>query len=109
MAKQLTFQYKGKDYTLEFTRRTVRQMEDAGFIASEVGEKPMQILRLFSGAFLAHHRSVKTDVIEEIYGALPNKEDLITALIDMYNEPIEALMDEPTEESGNVEWTVSWK
>jgi len=109
MAKQLTFTYKGKDYTLEFTRRTVRQMEDAGFIASDVAEKPMQILRLFSGAFLAHHRSVKTDVIEEIYASLPNKDALISALIDMYNEPIEALMDEPTEESGNVEWTANWK
>lgn len=109
MAKQLTFAFKGKNYTLEFTRRTVRQMEDAGFIASDVAEKPMQILRLFSGAFLAHHRSVKSDVIEEIYAALPNKDALITALIDMYNEPIEALMDEPDEESGNVEWTTSWK
>ncbi len=109
MAKQLTFTFKGKEYTLEYTRRTVRQMEDSGFIASEVGDKPMQILRLFSGAFLAHHRSVKADVIEEIYKAMPHKEDLITALIDMYNEPIEALMDEPDEESGNVEWTASWK
>ena len=66
MAKQLTFTFKGKEYTLEYTRRTVRQMEDSGFIASEVGDKPMQILRLFSG-------------------------------------------DEPDEESGNVEWTASWK
>lgn len=109
MAKTLTFTFKGKEYILEYTRRTVRQMEDSGFIASEVGEKPMQILRLFSGAFLAHHRSVKMDVIEDIYAALPNKEDLISALIDMYNEPIEALMDEPDDESGNVEWTASWK
>lgn len=108
MAKQLNFTYKGKDYTLEFTRRTVRQMEDNGFIASEVGDKPMQILRLFAGAFLAHHRSVKMDVIEEIYASMPKKEELIEKLIDMYNEPIQALLDEPAESEGNVEWTVSW-
>ena len=33
MAKQLIFTYDGKDYTLEFTRRTVAEMEKKGFIA----------------------------------------------------------------------------
>ena len=109
MAKQLTFSYKGKDYTLEYTRRTVRQMEDSGFIAGDVGDKPMQILRLFSGAFLAHHRSVKPDVIEDIYEHLPHKEQLIEKLVEMYNEPIAALLEEPEEgDEGNVIWTASW-
>ena len=35
MAKQLTFSYNGKDYVLEFTRNTVRQMESGGFIADD--------------------------------------------------------------------------
>ena len=30
MAKQLNFEYKGKEYTLEFTRETVKQMEREG-------------------------------------------------------------------------------
>ena len=29
MAKQIVFTYEDKEYTLEFTRRTVKQMEDA--------------------------------------------------------------------------------
>ena len=36
MAKQLTFSYNGKDYVLEFTRNTVRQMESGGFIADDI-------------------------------------------------------------------------
>lgn len=107
MAKKISFNFKGKDYTLEFTRRTVRQMEDNGFIASDVGDKPMQILRLFAGSFLANHRSVKMDVIEDIYEHMPSKDKLIEQLIEMYNEPIEALLAEPAEDSGNVDWTVS--
>ena len=32
-AKQLKFTYNDKEYTLEFTRRTVAEMEKKGFIA----------------------------------------------------------------------------
>ena len=34
MAKQLNFTYKDKEYTLEFTRRTVSEMEKKGFVAA---------------------------------------------------------------------------
>ena len=40
---------------------------------------------------------------------MPDKEGLISKLIEMYNEPIEALMKEPEEESsGKINWTASW-
>ena len=57
MAKQLTFTYNGKDYVLEYTRNTVRQMENNGFVTNDIDIKPMTVLpALFAGAFLAHHR-----------------------------------------------------
>ena len=109
MAKQLTFTYDGKDYTLEFTRRTVAEMEKKGFIASDITDKPMTTLpALFAGAFLAHHRFVKEDIINDIYSKLTKKEDLIGKLAEMYNEPIMALVEEPEESEGNVSWTASW-
>lgn len=109
MAKQLNFTYDGKDYTLEFTRRTVAEMEKKGFIASDITEKPMTTLpALFAGAFLAHHRFVKEDVINDIYSKLTKKEDLIGKLAEMYNEPILALVEEPEEDKGNVNWTATW-
>lgn len=109
MSKQLTFDYKGTKYTLEYTRRTVELMEKAGFVAEELKIKPMLLLpQLFAGAFLAHHRFVKADVIEEIYAKLTNKSELIGKLAEMYNEPIEALIEEPAESSENLTWTQSW-
>ena len=109
MAKQLTFTYEGKDYTLEFTRRTVAEMEKKGFIASDITDKPMTTLpALFAGAFLAHHRFVKEDIINDIYSKLIKKEDLIGKLAEMYNEPILALVEEPEKAEGNLDWTATW-
>ena len=109
MANQLHFTYDGKDYTLEFTRRTVAEMEKKGFIASDITEKPMTTLpALFAGAFLAHHRFVKSDIIDNIYSKLTKKEDLIGKLAEMYNEPILTLVEEPEEAEGNLDWTATW-
>jgi hypothetical protein len=109
MSKQLNFNYNGTDYTLEFTRRTVEQMERAGFIADDVQTKPMSTLpTLFAGAFKAHHKYVKREVIDEIFSKMTNKQDLIGKLAEMYNEPLMALIDEPEESAENLTWTQSW-
>lgn len=109
MAKQLIFTFEDKEYTLEYTRRTVAEMEKKGFIASDITDKPMTTLpALFAGAFLAHHRFVKEDVIDNIYSKLTKKEDLIGKLAEMYNEPILTLVEEPEEAEGNLDWTATW-
>lgn len=109
MAKQIIFTYDGKDYTLEYTRRTIKQMEDEGFVARNIDDKPMTLLpALFAGAFKAHHRIVKQDVIDEIYAHMPNKDKLIEKLAEMYNEPIISLMEEPEDTAKNVDWMASW-
>lgn len=106
MAKQIKFTYNDKDYTLEYTRNSVKQMESEGFVASDIETKPMTVLpALFAGAFLAHHRFTKRDVIDEIYAKMTDKEKLITMLGTMYGETIEWLMKEP--EEGNIDWTLS--
>ena len=84
-------------------------MEKKGFIASDITEKPMTTLpALFAGAFLAHHRFVKEDIINDIYSKLTKKEDLIGKLAEMYNEPILALVEEPEKAEGNLDWTATW-
>lgn len=109
MSKQLNFKYNGTEYTLEFTRRTVEQMEREGFVADDVKVKPMTTLpTLFAGAFKANHRFVKREVIDEIYSKMTNKGELISKLAEMYNEPLLALLDEPVESSENLTWTPSW-
>lgn len=110
MNKQLKFSYKDHDYCLEFTRRSVEQMERNGFLVTDITEKPMTTLpTLFRGAFLANHRFVKQDTIDEIYSHMTGKTELIGKLAEMYNEPIQTLVEDPEDGAeGNVSWTASW-
>lgn len=107
MAKQISFEYEGKQYTLEFTRKSIEMMERQGFNINDITEKPMTTLpALFAGAFIAHHRFVKREIIDEIYSKLTNKQELLQKLAEMYNEPLEALMEDPDNNEGNV---VNWE
>ncbi len=109
MAKQLRFTYQNREYVLEFTRKSVEIMEKKGFVASDIETKPVTILpALFAGAFLANHRFEKQEVIDTIFSKMTNKQELIGKLAEMYNEPIMALVDEPTDSEGNLNWTASW-
>lgn len=109
MNKQLRFTYKDKEYCLEYTRASIVQMEKNGFVVTDIKDKPMSTLpTLFAGAFIANHKFVKQDVIDEIYSKMTNKSELIGKLAEMYNEPIMALIEEPEENEGNLNWTTSW-
>lgn len=109
MSKQLNFTYQGKEYCLEYTRKSVEMLEKSGFVASDIKDKPMTTLpALFAGAFLANHRFVKQEVIDEIFSKMTNKSELIGKLAEMYNEPIMTLIDEPDDAEGNLDWTASW-
>ena len=109
MNKQLSFTYQDTAYTLEYTRKSVETMEKQGFKVADIQDRPMTVLpALFAGAFLSKHRFVKKEVIDEIYSKLTNKQELIGKLAEMYNEPIMALLNEPDESEGNLDWTASW-
>ena len=106
MGKQIKFEYKDKEYTLEYTRESVKQMEREGFKANDVIEKPMNTLpKLFAGAFKAHHRfDIKQKEIEEIFELFTNKQALIEKLAEMYAEPMETLMDNDVDEGNGIKW-----
>ena len=109
MSKQISFEYKGTNYTLEYNRKTVQAMERDGFVVQEIESKPMTALpMLFAGAFKMHHKFIKRDLIDEIYSVMPNKDDLIQKLAEMYNEPLLALLNEPEESEKKVEWKATW-
>ena len=108
MAKQIVFPYDGKEYTLMYTRNSVRTMERQGFVADDITVKPMTVLpALFAGAFIAKHPGVKQSKIDEIYDHMNDKRALISALTEMYNDTIETLLDTRDNE-GNIDWTPNW-
>lgn len=105
MAKTIKFSFEGKEYVLEFTRKSIETMERQGLVLSDISDKPMSVLpALFRGAFLANHKFVKPEVIDKIFAKMTNREKLFTTLVDMYNEPIVSLMDEPADDEGNISW-----
>jgi hypothetical protein len=110
MAKKISFEYKGKEYTLEYTRESVKQMQREGFAASDLVNKPMIVLpQLFAGAFKAHHRfDVKQKDIEEIFAQFKNKQALVEKLAEMYHEPLETLMDDPVDEGNAIAWEATF-
>lgn len=110
MAKQIILEHEGKQYTLEFTRRSVREMENGGFRIDELTAKPMTLLpTLFAGAFRAHHRFLNQKVIDDIFARITHRQELVSKLAEMYNEPLLEMLDEPEEDDEKkVDWEASW-
>jgi hypothetical protein len=112
MGKQLTIKdsVTDKTYTLEYNRRSIQALEAKGLIITDIEEKPATMLPLLiEGAFYMHHRGLQPNKIDAIYDNIPDKEGFIEALAEMYAEPLEALLDNPTgPKSKNATWTKSW-
>ena len=106
MAKQIVITYNDKDYTLEFNRRVVRNMEAAGFVV-DTNKPASMITDLFRGAFQMHHRKISPELVEDIWDAQRGKDKLLTELIAMYTEPIASLMDE--DENEGEDENPTWK
>jgi hypothetical protein len=115
MATQITVNYRGEEYLLEFNRNTAKQIEDQGFILDQVGEKPATMIPLLVyGAFAMHNRGIKRSLVDEIFKNLVNKagkdgeEGFIAVLCDMYAETVNTLMDDKNGDEGNAAtWTVT--
>lgn len=108
MAKQLVFEYDGVTYTLEYTRKSIEQMEGEGFRPQDIVDKPISTLpALFAGAFYAHHRFVKREKVDEIFAQMGDKEALLEKLAEMYQDPILTLLEEPAE-GKKIMWEARW-
>ena len=93
----------GKEYRLGFNRKTVSAMEDNGFTLNLDAPNTM-VDRLFYGAFQMNHTRIDRELVRKIWDQQRNKEGLLTALVKLYQEPVEALMAEPEGEDENPTW-----
>lgn len=104
---KINLTHKDKEYTLEYSRQSVRTMEQQGFVLDELTSKPMTMIpMLFQGAFIKNHKGVKRNLIDEIYKGIGNRSELMEALMEMYAETLSSLMDDDTEDGGNVSWAL---
>lgn len=80
-------------------------MEQKGFVAAEVLEKPLTVLpELFAGAFIANHRFTPRKVINEIFSQFDNKGELLSALAEMYSIVIEDYANELENANNGLTW-----
>lgn len=104
---KINLTYENKEYTLEYSRQSVRTMESQGFNFDELTTKPATMLPLlFDGAFMKNHRGIKRRLIDEIYDEISNKGELLAALGEMYAETLNTLVGDKADE-GNVQWAVT--
>jgi len=98
---------EGKDYTLSYDLRSVKQMADNGFNINTASDNyVVGIPQLFEGAFLRYHRTISRSKINEIWAQITDKPGFISALVEMYNEPVEALFGEPEDDAKKATWEV---
>ena len=111
----ITFTADNKDYKLEVTAFTLKQMEKSGVNFSQLGEKLLAGETLWKGLFIAHHATVPDAKRMEIYKALSSVADGEEVEYDENGEPIDALMSAVAAEyedaikalkrgTGNVAW-----
>ena len=111
----ITFTADGKDYKLEVTAFTLKQMEKSGVNFAQLGEKLLGAETLWKGLFIAHHATVPDAKRMEIYRALASVADGDEQEYDENGEPIDALMSAVAAEyenainslkrgTGNVAW-----
>lgn len=104
--KEISLEFEGAKYTLAFTRRTVQTLTRNGFKVDMITEQPaIGIPMLFRGAFMVHHRMIKEELTDRIWDMIPKKSDFISALVEMFVEPINVLLGEPEgDDEKKVEW-----
>ena len=109
MSKHIKFKYDNKEYTLEYNRKSVADIEAMGFVASEISTKMATMLPLaFKGAFLMHHANLKNSVVEEMFEAIPDRDKLLGSLSSMIAECYQSLLSDENENenSKNVSWEI---
>ena len=102
---------EGNEYTLQFNRKSIETMERQGFKIGDLATYPATTFpALFRGAFIMHHKLVSANKIDKMFDALPGKEALLEKLAEMYNEPLEALLNgnEDGAEGNAPKWEANW-
>lgn len=93
---------EGKEYTLEYSRKSVVKAEQAGLDVNQLESKSMTMIPLlFWGAFLMHHPHITKDQADHILfdglGGLSEEE--LAHLGKLYAEPLQTLV--ASENEGN--------
>ena len=104
--KPVYFTYKGKDYTLDFSRFTARLTEERYNldIPALMEGRIMCAPDVFKGSLLRHHPEVTSKQAEEMWNAMKEKAALYRRLFTLLVYTVGSTFEEPDEGNG-VSWT----
>lgn len=108
MSKKITLKHEDREYTLTFTKRTLEDACNMGITPDNLTHNPMKVVRLFHQAFMAMQPKMTFNKAQEIYFAQNKKEKLIEALIMLWNDVTDSIV-EDADDSGNVAWAVNFE
>lgn len=110
--KQITINYQGKAYTLEFTKATAGDFIRQGFEPADIFLKaPLATIPFVYSAFKSKHPTINRKKVEEIYSEIPanQKTALLGALNTMFTDTYTSLIgDENGSDEGNATWEQNW-
>ena len=92
--KQITVR-DGNDqpYILTFTVKSVMELEQQGFDPNLYDSEPITMtMKLFEGALKAKQPDITTDKAIELLELVDDKEGLMSALSELYADPVNGLM-----------------
>lgn len=95
MSTKIELTYKKNTYTLEYSRQSVRTMEQQGFVLDKIGDMPMTMIPLLVyGAFAKHNKGIKRNLMDEIYEHIRDtdgEEGFLRTLLEMYSDTVNTL------------------
>lgn len=112
MSTTITVTYNKQSYVLEYSRNSVKAMEQQGFVLDQVGDKPMTMVPiLVYGAFMKNNKGIKRSLVDEIYEHIVDKvgdgeDGFIQVLLEMYAETVNTLTGNSSVDEGNA---ATWK
>ena len=99
----------GKEYSLSYDLATVKRLSKNGFTidleASEI-EIAVSIPDLFKYAFLRFHPEINEAKVKELWDNISDKQGLVRQLLSIYADPVNAIFEEPKDDSKKVTWEV---
>lgn len=96
----------GNEYTLRYTRRIVKDMERSGITAEKAADALKDatltavegfITDFVAPAFRTDQPKMSKDEVIALWQEMPDKDVLIAYLIALFNQPMTALVKNPTE------------
>lgn len=104
---KIEFDYKDEHYVLEYSRESLKMLEQRGFIVNELANKPLTMMPLaFEGLFFKNHRGIKRKLIDEIYEEFGNTEELMSFIANSISKVYEETILKKEANSGNIDWKI---